>query len=76
MVKEPSRLELLRRGRGLTQEELAKLLGLKRNAIIAQVEARKLASYPKLRRGIVELFGIDERNVFDEKGFAKLARQR
>lgn len=73
MTKPLTRIEALRRGKGLSQMELAHLLGLKGNTPLSLIENRKLAGYPKLRRGVAEILKVDENVIFDEAGFARLA---
>ncbi len=58
-----NRLRELREGRGLTQEELAKVLGVTRQTIIA-IERGKYDPSLKLAFKIARFFGVKIEDVF------------
>ncbi|GGK31718.1 hypothetical protein GCM10010965_25710 [Caldalkalibacillus thermarum] len=65
-----TKLEYLRRMRGISQKELAENLGIS-PTIIVQIERHHRAAYPKLRKNVSLYFGIEEDRLFDERGWAK-----
>ncbi len=62
-----NRLRELREGRGLTQEELAKVLGVTRQTIIA-IERGKYDPSLKLAFKIARFFGVKIEDVFIYEG--------
>lgn len=67
-----SRLELLRRERGLTASDLLRSAGYA-PTMSTSIEKRKRVAWPALRRKIAMVLGVNEKEIFDDEGFAREA---
>lgn len=74
-MKQPTYLELLRRGRGLTLDVLAEKIAI-HPTMIGQVEGLHRRCYPKLRKALANALGVEEEKLFDKEGFAKVLKRR
>ncbi|EGL83659.1 helix-turn-helix domain protein [Caldalkalibacillus thermarum TA2.A1] len=63
-----TKLEFLRRSRGLSQVELAERLGV-HPTIIVHIERGYRKPYPKIREALADFFGISEARLFHEDGW-------
>ena len=65
-------LAILRADRGMTQAELAQLLGLSPSSVSA-VENQHTRPWPRFRRECSKIFGVPESELFPETGFRREA---
>ncbi|OUM84982.1 MAG: transcriptional regulator [Bacillus thermozeamaize] len=63
-----TKIELVRRQKGLTQVELAKLIGVSGPAIV-QVERGYRKPWPKIRKNIAQALGYPEEELFAPDGW-------
>ncbi|GGJ03034.1 hypothetical protein GCM10010885_10400 [Alicyclobacillus cellulosilyticus] len=67
-----TRIELIRRMKGLTQTQVAKELGIS-PSIVSHVERRRRYPYPKIRQAMATIYGVPEAALFDQDGWPLLA---
>lgn len=63
-----TKIEFVRRQKGLTQVGLAKLIGVS-GPVIVQVERGYRKPWPKIRKGIAEALGYPEEELFTPDGW-------
>jgi transcriptional regulator with XRE-family HTH domain len=51
--------------RGMTQVEIATLVGIS-PVVLTQVLSHRMASWPRLRRALAEVFGVEESELFPD----------
>lgn len=74
-TKPLTRIELLRRGKEISQEALADAIGVA-PCMIAHIEGRDRRTYPKLKRALASALRVTEEEIFDSENFAKIVRRR
>jgi transcriptional regulator with XRE-family HTH domain len=63
-------LKQLRQKHKLTQAELAGRVNIPQN-VISQIENGRIPAFPAWRKRICAVFEVEERVIFDEKGYVK-----
>ncbi|OIJ16502.1 transcriptional regulator [Anaerobacillus alkalidiazotrophicus] len=63
-------LEYLRKEMGMSQVQLSKKISVNPTAI-TQIERGNRKSWPKLRKQLSQVFGVDENLLFDSDGWPR-----
>lgn len=63
-----TKLEFIRREKGLSQRELARRIGINASAVV-QIERRNRKSWPKLRKQLSNALETKEKELFDSDGW-------